>query len=179
MTVGAVVELKAELVELNQKCQLARDNEVRYALQRSRLEAERAQLLVKLMDAQLAASAPAEPCAEPVRPVAPLAPSKLNGRAVFVPAEPEAPAGQQQQPYARPTHKPDGLPTYQQMVQQILDDAAPKWLAPRDMTAIIRQTWWSGVPRHKAASTAWTMARAGILDSRGGCYRAKPNGHAG
>ena len=44
-----VAQLKAELAELNTKCQLARDNEVRYALQRSRLEAERAQLLVKLV----------------------------------------------------------------------------------------------------------------------------------
>jgi hypothetical protein len=43
-----ITRLKAELVELNTKCQLARDNEVRFALQRSRLEAERTQLLVKL-----------------------------------------------------------------------------------------------------------------------------------
>lgn len=30
-----ITRLKAELVELNTKCQLARDNEVRFALQRS------------------------------------------------------------------------------------------------------------------------------------------------
>ena len=46
-----ITRLKAELVELNTKCQLARDNEVRFALQRSRLEAERTQLLVKLVEA--------------------------------------------------------------------------------------------------------------------------------
>jgi hypothetical protein len=47
----AVATLKAELAELNLKCQQARDNEVRYALQRSRLEAERASLLVRIVDA--------------------------------------------------------------------------------------------------------------------------------
>jgi hypothetical protein len=44
-------KLKTELAELNQKCLVARDNEIRYGLQRSRLEAERATLLARLIEA--------------------------------------------------------------------------------------------------------------------------------
>jgi hypothetical protein len=43
-------KLHVELADLNMKCQQARDNEVRYGLMRSRLEAERAQLLVKMVE---------------------------------------------------------------------------------------------------------------------------------
>jgi hypothetical protein len=46
-----IAQLKAELTDLNTKCQLARDNEIRFALQRGRLEAERTQLLVKFIEA--------------------------------------------------------------------------------------------------------------------------------
>jgi hypothetical protein len=46
-----IAKLRAGLSDLNLKCQTARDNEVRYALQRSRLEAERAELLVRLIEA--------------------------------------------------------------------------------------------------------------------------------
>ena len=41
--VDDIVRLKTELNDLNVKCQLARDNEIRFALQRSRLEAEHCQ----------------------------------------------------------------------------------------------------------------------------------------
>ena len=66
--VDEIARLKAELAELNTKCQLARDNEVRYALQRSRLEAERAHLLVKLVEATTTA-VPAAVLAAPYRVV--------------------------------------------------------------------------------------------------------------
>ena len=46
-----IAQLKADLNDLNMKCQLARDNEVRFALQRGRLEAERTNLLVKMIEA--------------------------------------------------------------------------------------------------------------------------------
>jgi hypothetical protein len=49
--VDEIAQLKAALVELNTKCLLARDNEIRYALQRSRLEAERTEMMVKLVEA--------------------------------------------------------------------------------------------------------------------------------
>jgi hypothetical protein len=42
---------RADLAELNIKCQQARDNEIRYGLQRSRLEAERATLLARIVEA--------------------------------------------------------------------------------------------------------------------------------
>jgi hypothetical protein len=160
-----VIELRTELRILDGRIQAERNDEVRHGLQRGRLEAERAQLLVKLMDAQLAQLvAPA--CDEPHA-----APDGI--KTVTIPAEREVPVASSPQ-----KHKPDGLPTYQQMVQTVLNNAAPKWLAPRQITAVIRQTWWSDIPRHKAASTAWGMAQAGRLDSRRGRYRAKPNGHA-
>jgi hypothetical protein len=43
-------KLKAELEALNLQCQLARDHEIRHALQRTRLETSRMQLLVRLIE---------------------------------------------------------------------------------------------------------------------------------
>jgi hypothetical protein len=85
--------LKVELERLNQACQLARDNEVRYALQRGRLEAERAQLLVKLMDAMAA------PAASPVPGPAPTPYRVTVGGPTVAPPNPLRGA------------KPDGIPT--------------------------------------------------------------------
>ena len=152
--------LKTELNDLNMKCQLARDNEVRFALQRGRLEAERASLLVKIIEAVEAnQSAPA-----PLPAMQPVIESEEADE------EPPTEAGHK--------HKPDGLPTYQEMVRTVLEHVSPRWLAPRQMTAMIQQTWWSDIPANKAASTAWGMARAGMIEKRGKRYRIKPNGHA-
>jgi hypothetical protein len=62
-----IAQLKANLTDLNMKCQLARDNEVRFALQRGRLEAERASLLVKMIET-LTPAAMAGPAAAPLDP---------------------------------------------------------------------------------------------------------------
>lgn len=158
--------LKAELSELNMKCQLARDNEVRFALQRGRLEAERATLLAKMIEAVEARQT------TPTVILPPL-PTKSTAALALPEDDDEEPVAE-----TRHKHKPDGLPTYQRMVQTVLDNAAPRWLAPRQMTAIIQQTWWSDIPANKAASVAWGMARTGMIDKRGSRYRAKLNGHA-
>ena len=154
-----VAGLKAGLSELNMKCQLARDNEVRFALQRGRLEAERAMLLVKLIEAVEARQAPA------------VIPPQLP---TMSPATPALPEDDDEEPPAEARHKlkPAGLPTYQQMVQTVLEDAAPKWLYPRQITAVIKQAWWPTIPPHKAASTAWGMAQAALVDKRGSRYIA-------
>jgi hypothetical protein len=63
-----IAKLRAELEELNLKCQQARDGEVRYGLQRSRLEAERAQLLARMVEAAHPQSSPvskSSPCHMP------------------------------------------------------------------------------------------------------------------
>ena len=57
--VDEIAKIKSDLNDLNMKCQLARDNEVRFALQRGRLEAERTQLLVKMIEAMAPATVPA------------------------------------------------------------------------------------------------------------------------
>ena len=55
-----VMKIKAELQILNGRVQAERNDEVRHGLQRGRLEAERTQLLVKLIEAMApAATAPA------------------------------------------------------------------------------------------------------------------------
>ena len=71
-----ITQLKVELNDLNVKCQLARDNEIRFALQRSRLEAERAKLLVRIMEAMAATpAAPAVALAAVSAAVTPTAPT--------------------------------------------------------------------------------------------------------
>ena len=156
-----VAGLKAGLSELNMKCQLARDNEVRFALQRGRLEAERAMLLIKLMETMVAE------LVQPAAPALPIVEASEND-------DDELPAA----PEAKHKWKPAGLPTYQQMVQAVLEGAAPKWLKPKQITAAIRKTWWPDIPPHKAASTAWGMAQTGKLEKRGSRYRLKLNGYA-
>ena len=105
-------KLKAELAELNAKCQLARDNEVRYALQRSRLETERAQLLVKLVEATTTA-VPAAVLAAPYRVVLQM-PAPEN-----VPRPLPNPASLVDR---RRKHKPDGLPSIAAMITATLKE---------------------------------------------------------
>ena len=146
------------------KCQLARDNEVRYALQRGRLEAERTQLLVKLVEA----AGPAPPVAlqQPTaQPAAAISPEEMPARA---------------RPFRKPSTppKPDGTPTTRQMITTVLEHFSPKFLQPKQIEAVVRQEWWPDVPPHRIASCAWDMAKHGLVEKRGSRYRAKPNGHA-
>jgi hypothetical protein len=130
--------LRAELDELNLKCQTARDNEVRYALQRSRLEAERAKLLVRMMEtmAPTSAVAPTAPYRVVVQaaPVSPTAPMPVRGSAAV--EDTVADAGRV---------KPEGLPSVPAMVEAVLQDA-PKGLRPCEIRAASRNTGGRTLP---------------------------------
>jgi hypothetical protein len=155
-----VAKLKAELEASNLKCQLARDNEVRYALQRSRLEAERINLLISLCDA--------------VQAVAPNAAAVATAPAVPAPASPETASVPDAKPDAPSASKPQGLPSVPEMILQALVDAADG-LRPRDITQTIRREWWPGMPGDRVLTTAFRMAREGRLAKDGNRY--KLNGH--
>jgi hypothetical protein len=173
-----LLKARSELGRLNQQLHELHLEEQRCQLKRGRLEAEKARVQSFVDTAELALRFQAEPSTAPAVSFVPVFEDQPNGPKFVVPSKPKPDAEREVPVASSPKYKPDGLPTYQQMVQTVLDNAAPKWLAPKQITAVIRQTWWPDVPRHKAASTAWGMARAGRLDSRGGRYRAKLNGHA-
>jgi hypothetical protein len=152
-----IAKLKAELEALNLQCQLARDHEIRYALQRTRLETTRMQLMLKIVDA----------VASPSETVS-VAPSV----AMREPPPVEAP----QKPARRQTRKPDGLPTVVQMVLAVLDgeDAG---MRPRDIVKIARRKWWPGLRGAAVGAAAWKLAGQGRLEKDGAFY--KLNGHSG
>lgn len=72
--------------------------------------------------------------------------------------------------------KPANLPSVRDMIATVLEDASPKWLQPKQIANVVRQTWWPEVPPQRVASVAWGMARIGQLEKRGRRYRAKSNG---
>lgn len=156
--------LRAELDELNLKCQTARDNEVRYALQRSRLEAERAKLLVRMMEtmAPTSAVAPTAPYRVVVQaaPVSPTAPTPVRGSAAV--EDTVADAGR-----VKPA-----------MVEAVLQDA-PKGLRPCEIRAAIQKYWWPDAPRTWVSSVVWHMGQKGRLAKNGSLYRlaVRTNGH--
>ncbi len=151
-----VAKLKADLHTLNCHIQAERNNEVRHGLQRGRLEAERAQLLVNLMDA----------LAVPV-------PSTEGYRIVMQEAPPTPPP-------ERHTRKPDGLPTLADMVVAALKgDGTVEGMRPRDIAALVRRTW-PDAGSTQVSTVAWRLAKKGRLHAANGRYRlAKPNGAHG
>jgi hypothetical protein len=192
--VDEIARLKAALVELNTQCQLARDNEVRYALQRGRLEAERAQLLVKLMDvrAALAPTPLPEAASPPYRIIvhepttaSPFEAAGINGAPAVVATLADvasvAVAGAVSQEGRK--GKPPGLPSMTTMVSAALNDAAQRGhgLTPREVGAFIQQKWWPNAtqPAIRAIS-GWVcrMAKEGQLtrDDSGRYTVAKPKG---
>jgi hypothetical protein len=143
--------LRAELDKLNMQCQLARDNEVRHALQRSRLETERIQVLVKLMDAQLSAVAP---LSAPV------------SKSVNIPdAKPAAPS----------VAKPQGIPTVPDMIFETLRGLGDG-LRPIQITNQIRREWWPEMPPDRVATVAHRLMQEGRLAKDGNRYKLL-NGH--
>ena len=164
-----IAKLKAELEALNLQCQLARDHEIRYALQRTRLETGRMQLMLKIVDA--VAPRPGRSAVEV--PSAP-SPQPAPKREVVVAAVPDC---------ERPL-KPDGLPTVAEMVLTVLEDAGPGGLRPPQVTRVLRTRWWPDIPNERAAQTMYAMAKAGRLRKHGLRYRllnhgVGANGHAG
>jgi hypothetical protein len=177
--------LRAELAEINQKCLVARDNEVRYALQRSRLESERATLLAKIVEATDRTTpamptkvAPSPASSPPATYRMVVQPSPAAPAAVEPPDDDCDDEPELQIPPAKRKLKPDGLPTSRQMVAAVLEQASPKWLHPKQIDAIVRETWWPDAPRDRIRCTVWGMARGGLVEKQGSRYRAKLNGHA-
>jgi hypothetical protein len=148
-----IAQLKAALAALNTQCQLARDNEVRHALQRGRLEAERAQLLVKLMEAL---AAPAELVVPPLPVI------------IREPSPPAIPAGPAPASTRR-TQRPEGLPTTASMVVTALREAG-KPSRPKEIAAYIRKRWWPDMSVSVISPVVWHMAQDGRLTSHQGRY---------
>ena len=174
----AVAKLKAELDALNLQCQLARDHEIRYALQRGRLEAQRATLLAKMMEAAASSSARAD------KPAASLDYATVVTLAVPPGTMPPAPSfSASPPPTRRATLKPQGTPTVRKMVAAALEDGASRGLhqlRPRDITEFIRQRWWPSVESSSITSTVWRMAKDGKLHAENGRYGlVRTNGAAG
>jgi hypothetical protein len=171
-----VAQLKAELNDLNVKCQLARDNEIRFALQRSRLEAERAKLLVKIMEAMAATPAPAVAPAAPYHVVvqqAPITPPAAPTHGTVAVTDTPAEVGRH--------NKPADV-TVPDMVEAVLQNA-PQGLRPCEITAAIQEHYWPEAPRTWVSSVVWHMGQKGRLaktgNGRGRLYRlaARTNGH--
>jgi hypothetical protein len=160
-----IAKLKAELEALNLQCQLARDHEIRYALQRTRLETARMQMMLKIVDA-FASSTDSTPAAT-VQPLAKPLPDAV--RTVTIPAKPAAHTVK-----LRQKRKPDGLPSVPDMVLTVLENGAdekPKGMKPREIAAIIRKMWWPDVPMPAVGAAAWTLAGKGRLENHGGFYK--------
>lgn len=171
-----VAELRAELEQLNLKCQTARDNEVRYALQRSRLEAERTQLLVKLMEAMAHSPAPQQ-----INPAAPYRVTMTTASALDLSAN--AASGSNKPEYS----KPDGIPTMSQMIEITLK-GVHDGLRPKQIISQIKREWWAQMPNERAHQGLFRMVRAGRLEKINDRYKlilangsngAAPNNHLG
>jgi hypothetical protein len=163
-----IAKLKAELEALNLQCQLARDHEIRYALQRTRLETARMQLMLKIVDA---VASPPE--------VAPAPPVIIRVPPPSSPALADAERQPVQVQKRRSSIKPAGLPTLTDMVLAVLDgERTPgAGMRPRDIARIACQVWGPGIRAHGIATAAWKLAGRGQLEKNGSLY--KLNGHAG
>jgi hypothetical protein len=167
-----IVKLKAELEALSLQCQLARDNEIRFALQRTRLETGRMQLMLKIVDAIAPSARPVAEARSAVFPQPVPGPSGAGNSAVAAVPDCEKPL------------KPEGLPTVAAMVLTVLKDAGPGGLRPPQVTRVLRTRWWPDIPTERAAQTMYAMAKAGRLRKHGLRYRllnhsVGANGHAG
>ncbi len=155
--IDAVAKLQADLSLLDSRIQAERNDEVRHALQRGRLEAERSQLLVKLITA----------CGAPVT-------AEATAYAISYTATADAPP----EPAERQKRKPEGLPTLADMVLNALRGGPSEGTRPRDIAAIVRRTW-PDVGSTQVSTTVWQLAKKGRLQTDNGRYRLpKPNGAA-
>jgi hypothetical protein len=159
--VDEIAKLKAELEALNLQCQLARDHEIRYALQRTRLETGRMQLMLKIVDAVMASPEP----------------PRSSPYLVVMHEPPPAPAEVPQKSVpSRQKRKPDGLPTIVEMVLGVLE-GEEAGMRPRDITRIARLKWWPDLRPAAVGAAAWKLYGEGRLEKDGHFY--KLNGHSG
>jgi hypothetical protein len=147
-----IAKLRADLVDLNLKCQQARDNEVRFGLQRSRLEAERAQLLMRMVETAQQPMPVTVPYKITMQP-SPIAPNKPKPATV-----------------PRNNLKPDGLPSMSAMVMSVFDNAEDAGLRPKQIRERVSAKYWPDMPADRVVSTAWRLAKDGKLHHNGGRY---------
>jgi hypothetical protein len=166
-----IAKLKAELEALNLQCQLARDHEIRHALQRTRLETARMQLILKIVDA--IASSAGDISAAPIKPMVKARPDAI--RTVTIPAKPVRMSAVKH----RRKRKPSGLPTLTNMILAVLENGAdetPDGMRPRDIANTIRKMWWPDIRTRVVGAAVWKLAGKGRLEKSGSFY--KLNGHA-
>jgi hypothetical protein len=162
-----ITRMKEELRLLDGRIQAERNSEVHHGLQRSRLEAERAQLLVRMI----------EMIKQPIE-FHPLEPYKvtLQSAPSTLPPIVEPVTAKTTMTVLRRA-KPDGLPTLNDMIFAVLDGSDA--LAPKEITARIRQRWWPDVANDRVNTVVWRLRRDGRLGYSDGRYRLdRLNGHA-
>jgi len=193
-----IAKLKAALATLNDRIRAERNGEVRHALQRGRLEAERAELLVKLMDAGIAEK-PDRPgngddgSIHQIRPT-PFRPSwdeaaasleVAKGEIRAIPFRPFDPTTLPQRGDKLPgvvvsaasRRKPAGTPTVKAMVIAAFRDGNGTELRSRQILEFIRRTWWKDAGCHVIGNMIYKMRSAGELE-RGATGTYRLNGHS-
>lgn len=81
----------------------------------------------------------------------------------------------------RMDEKPDGTPTLAEMILQTLSEANTRGvpsMAPKEITAAIRQRWWPAARAESVGSVAWRMADRKQLAKEDGRYSlpSEPSG---
>ena len=156
-----IAKLRIELQILDGRIQAERNDEVRHGLQRGRLEAERAQLLVKMMEATAHTAPPA------LSTVGPTSPWRVT---LQMPTPDNVSQPLPKQP-AHPTdvrRKPDGLPSITAMIAAVLKETPG--LRPSEIADFIRKQWWPDLQTPTISTTAWRMVRSGHLTQHDGRY---------
>jgi hypothetical protein len=159
-----IAKLRTELQILDGRIQAERNDEVRHGLQRGRLEAERAQLLVKMMEATAHTAPPAVSTVGPTSPwrVTLQMPTPDNVSQPLPKQPAHTPAD------ARRKHKPDGLPSITAMITAVLKETPG--LRPAEIADLIRKQWWPDLQTPTISTTAWRMVRSGHLTQQDGRY---------
>lgn len=161
-----IAKLRVELEALNLQCQLARDHEIRYALQRTRLETTRMQLMLKIVDT--VAAPPEAPPVSSYRVVLQELPPASGQIAVN--------GARAAKPPVRQKRKPDGLPTIQEMVLAVLE-GEEDGMRPCAIARVAQAKWWPSLRPAAVNAAVWKLANDGRLEKDGHCYRL--NGHGG
>jgi hypothetical protein len=182
-------KVRAELQILDGRIQAERNDEVRHGLQRGRLEAERAQLLVKLMETMAQPAVPLQPTT-PYRVIVhasareALQPTERPNAFTVVSLEKPLPATvvplSSDHASARGVshHKPAGVPTIPTMILEVLRSAEVP-MKPAEIVSVIRGKWWPNMRSDRVYQSAFRLVRSGQLQRVGDRYRlASHNGAA-
>jgi hypothetical protein len=154
----AVAQAKDDIYALTRKIEVARNDELRSGLQRTKLEAERAriQAFVDMQEIASRYEAVIEPQPSPVKPEGAFSPDLAT---VGVPGLPKA----------RHTPKPAGIPTTSVMVATALQ-AAGKPLRPVEIATYVRDRWWPEAGTPTISATVCRMGQDGRLSRNAGRY---------